>query len=231
MKFQISISIIGLAFLSFGQPLSAQTAVDTNKLAEIRAKATTGDSQAQCDLGSAYAFGRFGLNYDWTNAMVWFQKSAAQNNAEAQCRLGTGYDFGVGLSRDLAEAVKLYQKSADQNFVEAYWRLGCCYQWAPRDDVKSVKYFRQAAEQNYSPAYQDLGDCYYHGRGVDKDLVEAYKWYLLADRFSHSRDHYPGEWSDFMKSQRAALSSEQIAEASRRVNEWSVQHILTTKKP
>lgn len=223
--------MIGWALFLFVHTSFAQSASDTNKLAEIRVKAAQGDAQAQCDLGSAYAFGRFGLNYDWTNAMVWFQKSAAQNNAEAQCRVGTGYEFGVGLSRDLPEAVKLYQKSAEQNFVEAYWRLGCCYLWAPRDDVKSFKYFLQAAEQNYSPAYQDLGDCYYHGRGVNKDSIEAYKWYLLVDKFSQPRGHHLREWWDFIKKQKTELSPEQLAEATHRMNEWCVQHSLTVKEP
>jgi len=234
MKSQFSILISGLVVFLFIQTLSAQSAVDTNKLAEISAKAAEGDAQAQCDLGSAYAFGKFGLNNDWTNAMVWFQKSAAQNNAEAQCRLGTGYNFGVGLPRNFSEGVKWYHKSAAQNFVEAYWRLGCCYQWGqgvPRDDAAGAKYFLKAAEQNYLPAYQDLGICYYHGAGVDKDLVEAYKWYLLADKFCQPRDHYPGEWPDFMKSRKAELPLEQIAEAIRRVNEWCVQHKLTLKEP
>lgn len=231
MKPQFSILIIALALLSFSQLLPAQTAVDTNKLAQIRAKAAAGDAQAQCDLGSAYAFGKLGLNYDWTNAMVWFQKSAAQNNAEAQCRVGTGYEFGVVLSKNAAEALNWYHKSAEQNFVEAYWRLGCCYLYAPRDDVKSFKYFLQAAEQNYSPAYQDMGDCYYFGRGANKDSVEAYKWYLLADKFSGPRGHHLREWLDFIKKQKTELSPEQLAEATRRVSEWCVQHKLTAKEP
>jgi TPR repeat protein len=233
MKLRFSILMIGLAPFLFIQTLFAQSALDTNKLAEIRAKAAEGDAQAQCELGSAYAFGKLGLKSDWANAMVWFQKSAAQSNAEAECRLGTGYGFGVGLPENLPEAVRWYHKSADRNFVEAYWRLGCCYlggQGVPRDDAEGIKYFLKAAEQNYLPAYQDLGTAYSQGRGVDKDLVEAYKWNLLADKFSHSRDHSLGEWSNFMKSQKKELSSEQVEEATRRMNEWCVQHKLIPKE-
>jgi TPR repeat protein len=234
MKSQLLLLIAGLVVFSFVGTLQAQNTVDTNKLAEIRAKAETGNAQAQCDLGSAYAFGRLGLKYDWTIAMIWFQKSAEQNNAEAECRLGTGYGYGVGLEKNSFEAAKWYRKSADQNFVEAYWRLGCCYDWAggvPIDHAEAVKWFIKAAESNCFSAYQDLDLCYYQGRGASKDLVEAYKWCLLADEFCHSYDHYFGEWAGNMKSREAELSPDQIAEAKRRVNEWRVQHKLTAAKP
>jgi len=208
------------ALFWLGQQLHAQSNVDTNKLAEIRAKAEKGDVQAECDLGSAYAFSKFGLKQDWTNAMVWFRKAAEQNNAEAECRLGTGYDFGVGLEKNLPEALKWYQKSADQNFVEAYWRLGCnC------DGSDAVKWFSKAADQNFIPAQGYLAGCYYRGRGVEKDLVEAYKWYLMVDEASpYHDDHYPGQWANFMSGLKASLSPEQIAEAKRRVAEWRAQH-------
>jgi hypothetical protein len=101
----------------------------------------------------------------------------------------------------------------------------------PIDHAEAVKWFVKAAESNEFAAYQDLDRCYYRGRGASKDLVEAYKWCLLADEFSHSYDHFPGQWADFMKGREAELSPGQIREAKRRVNEWRVQHKLTTAKP
>jgi uncharacterized protein len=232
IKKQFALLIAALTLLSFN--LKAQNVADTNKLAEIRAKAEAGDAQAQCDLGSAYAFGRFGLKYDWANGMIWFRKSAEQGNAEAECRLGTGYDYGVGLEKNSEEAVKWYRKSADQNFVQAYWRLGCCYDWAggvPIDHAEAVKWYLKAAESNHLVAFEDLGSCYDQGRGVNKDSVEAYKWYLLADQYFHSYSHYPGEWQNFMTGHKAELSADQITEAERRANEWRIQHKLPDTKP
>ena len=162
-------------------------------LPELRAKAEAGDPKAQCDLGSVYAFSRFGIPQSWNEAMKWFRKSAEQNYAEAECRLGTGYQFGVGLNVDCEEALKWYRKSAEQNFAEAYWRLATdsCGEkritTAITNDVQRFQLFLKAAELGAACGYDDLGRCYYHGSGVEKDLVEAYKWYSMA---GIKWDHY-----------------------------------------
>ena len=36
------------------------------------------------------------------------------------------------------------------------------------------------AKHGDANAQYDLGEAYYHGKGVDKDLFEAVKWYKLA---------------------------------------------------
>ena len=43
-----------------------------------------------------------------------------------------------------------------------------------------MKWYRKAADQGNADGQNNLGGSYANGRGVAKDEVEAYKWWLLA---------------------------------------------------
>ena len=49
-----------------------------------------------------------------------------------------------------------------------------------KDEAEAVKWYRKAADQNHAKAQYNLGFCYHNGRGVAKDYVEGYMWFLLA---------------------------------------------------
>jgi TPR repeat protein len=80
--------------------------------------------------------------------------------------------------------------------------------------VEAVKWFRKAAEQNYADAQEDLGRCYLRGDGVAEDLVEAYKWLLLAVR---QGDEHAKEGVTLLEH---ALRPEQIAEGKTRLRDF-----------
>ena len=42
-----------------------------------------------------------------------------------------------------------------------------------------MKWYRKAAEQGNAKAQYELGKCYHEGKGVEKDMAEAVKWYRL----------------------------------------------------
>ena len=50
----------------------------------------------------------------------------------------------------------------------------------PREEEIDMEDLKQAAEQGNAEAQIKLGDCYYKGTGVNKDLIEAVKWYRTA---------------------------------------------------
>jgi TPR repeat protein len=116
-----------LLVLCAGIHLRAQPNDANRKLFEdAKAKAETGDSIAQFNLGLHYAKGD-GVVTNEVEAAKWFRKSADQGNAEAQSALGSCYAFGQGVNQDDAEAIKWYLKAANQGDAQAQYNLGIYY--------------------------------------------------------------------------------------------------------
>ena len=85
---------------------------------QIKAQAKQGNTEAQCDLGSIYYYGR-GVPQDYTEAANWWRLAAEQGNAVAQYNLGQLYYFGTGVPQDDTEAAKWYRLAADQGHEAA----------------------------------------------------------------------------------------------------------------
>jgi TPR repeat protein len=50
----------------------------------------------------------------------------------------------------------------------------------PPDPKRGAEFFLAAAEKGIAVAQDRLARCYAHGAGVDKNLLEAAKWQLIA---------------------------------------------------
>ena len=72
----------------------------------------------------------------------------------------------------------------------------------------------KAAEQGDPEEQFKLGMCYSKGEGVLEDIVEAYKWFLLAGAYGAAKA------SDMRGRLVAKISAEQIIEAQERVTKW-----------
>jgi uncharacterized protein len=86
----------------------------------------------------------------------------------------------------------------------------------------AVKWYQRAAGQGYADAQNTVGEMYLAGLGVQQSTMQAYVWFSLAaanndplsdketqDDAAHNRDLAA-----------AKMTTEQIAEARRLVNEW-----------
>ena len=113
-------------------------------------KAEKGDADAQCKLGSIYAYGD-GVLKDSVEAMKWYQEAAELGNTQAQLWIGIAYAYGHGVTKDLVEAMKWYQKAAKQGDIDGQYRLGEMYA------INSGE-----------------------GNGVMKNLIEAHAWFNIA---------------------------------------------------
>eukprot|EP00982_Pelagococcus_subviridis_P008923 30889-Pelagococcus_subviridis.AAC.4 len=71
------------------------------------------------------------------------------------------------------------RKKAEGGDADAQCKLGVEHYGAERYE-EAVKWYRQAAEKGHAGAQNRLGRCYYHGRGVEKNHVEAVKLYRQA---------------------------------------------------
>lgn len=77
-----------------------------------------------------------------------------------------------------------YGRAAEQGHVRAMHNLGVLTATGERqaDYATAARWFGQAAERGLADSQFNLGILYESGRGVAKDLQEAYKWLELAAR-------------------------------------------------
>ena len=161
---------------------SATDLIDPQKFGEYKAKAETGDAEAQVTLGDCYCDGT-GVAKDVVAAVRWYRKAADQGNAKGQRRLGFSYAKGLGVKQDDAAAAKWWRLAADQGDATAQANLGDCYldgKGVKQDDAEAVTWFRKAAAQGEARAQFKLGLCHTMGKGVGKDDNEAFQLYLQA---------------------------------------------------
>src|SRR6266436_3945113 len=168
-----------------------QTKADQKPIEEVKAKAEAGDAESEVEFGLRYEQGK-GVAKDQVEAVKWFLKAAEENYAKAQYNLGVCYAHGEGVAKD--EAQRLFGGAEDQ--------------------VEAVKWYRKAAEQNFAQAQYNLGICYVKGEGVAEDLVEAYKWVLLAARQGDE------DAKGLLTVLEHSLGPEQIAQGQKRAREF-----------
>ena len=144
-----TVAVAVLSLSVFGPPVQAQNTPSAQELADLRALAEAGDTEAQYNLGLRYANGD-GVSQDDAVAVTWYRLAAEQGHARAQITLGAMYDAGRGVPRDDAEAVRWYRLAAEQDDATAQYFLGFAYAYGhgvPEDDVAAVIWYRRAAEQ------------------------------------------------------------------------------------
>ncbi len=188
-----------------------------------RKAAGQGNAVAQYNLGWMYEHGR-GVPQDVTEALAWYHKSADQGNAVAEYTLGSLFDQGQGVSKSDSEAAGWYRKAADHDYPAAQNSLALMYldgRGVPQDEAQAVQLFHRSAERGYPFGQHNLAEMYAQGRTTPKDPVEAYKWLLLAkeggDQSAQAR----------LTELERDMTSAQVAEATRRVEVWKVQHPST----
>jgi hypothetical protein len=155
---------------------------------------------------------------DFKEAMKLLTRPAESGNPIAQHRLGVMYVLGQGVPKDPAEAIKWFTKSAEQGQGESQHSLGLRYLWGDGVDKNpeaAAAWFQAAANQGIPDSATWLGDIYWNGNGVKQDVVEGYKWLLLAgDKFNIN--HCNTTLEQFA----AQLTPQQKAEAEQRARDF-----------
>jgi len=112
-----------------------------------------------------------------SEAVKWYRKAAEQNHADAQYKLGDCYFLGRGVERDYVEAIKWYRKAAEQNHADAHSRLSEC---------KILAELLERTEKGDAASQYELASAFSNGRGVERDYVEAVKWFCKAAEQNHA---------------------------------------------
>jgi len=174
-------AIIAFSLTSSTNYIHAQqchTAHDEKALKSLEERAANGDADAQCGLGKQYEFA-LGVPQDFTQAVLWLQKSAEQGNIVAQVELGVVFDE----MQDYPQALNWYRKAAEQGHPRAEYNLGLAYQngeAVPKDMAQAIAWFRKAADQGDVLAQSNLGVAYEQGVGVQQDYSQSADWYRKA---------------------------------------------------
>jgi TPR repeat protein len=94
---------------------------------------------------------------------------------------------------------------------------------------KALEWYRKAAEAGHGYAQYTLASKYRHGTGVPQDVVEAYRWLMLAvPHFSgDERVAFGRELDELGKGMTAA----QVTEARQRANAWTAAYERQSASP
>jgi hypothetical protein len=117
-----------------------------------------GSAEAQTNLGIFHELGHFAPQ-DFNEAPRWFRLAAGQDCCAAQNRMIVGILAGRFIPLDPDEGWKWYQMEE---------RFSC------------IKPTRKGAERGDASEQWMFGIFHETGFGVQRDLIEAYKWFRLA---------------------------------------------------
>jgi len=155
------------------------------ELEELRNKAKEGDPRVQYRMGVTLRDGRLGEK-DFVKAAEWFKKSAKKGYAKSQYALARLYEVGAGVRQDSEQAVKWYRLAAIfGKHPEAEYALADLYfngRGLGQDYINALDWYRRAALRGHAGALFTMGSMYEKGWGGERDLVEAYAWYSLANQ-------------------------------------------------
>ncbi len=216
-------ALAGLYRQGIGTDTDVAQAVDW-----YRRAAEQGYLPAQYTLARLYESGAV-AGMGASDAAIWYYQAANQGHAGAQQRLGYFYESGTGLPVDMAQAERWYRKAADDSgHTGAMVALASLYERGliakgKRGLEQAAELYRRAADLDDARAQLVLGRMYRQGvGGVERDPVEAYKWYALA-----ASRLPPGELRDQAVVDRIdivnGLNADDAQEARRRVELWRPQ--------
>ncbi len=157
--------------------------------------ATLGYSDAQYGLACLYATGVTGTApRNDSLAHEWCKKSAMQGHVSAQFRLSYDYMLGRGTKKDEKKAFEWTRKCAEKNDFDAIFNLiGFLKEGygTKINDTEATQWAIKLASMTRTGSLQKngqitairyhLGLMYRTGESVAINLVESYKWFLLAN--------------------------------------------------
>ena len=89
-----------------------------------------------------------------------------------------------------------------QNIQKAY------YMYRARLDIEAAELYLISAKRGYEIAQAEMGKIYLHGKGVEPNVIEAYKWFILAEDETSIRN--AKILSELMTKEELAKAEEQI---------------------
>jgi TPR repeat protein len=204
-------------------------------LAELTPLADQHDAAAAYYVGLAYWDGR-GIERNPTTAVSYLRMAAYRDHPGAQLMLAIAYEYGNGVPRDYRLAAQWMRSAAEKGDATAQYYLGLYYRdgrGVVQSDQQAYEWIRrsiegdaprpavqQTSQEHLLEALLDLGAAAEWGRGMRQDLVEAYKWYLLASSYSIDDYRTHREAGRAMDAIAIRMSAREVAEARSQAQAW-----------
>ena len=159
------------------------------EIPDLKKSASKGNTKDQVKLAKYYYSG-MGVQKDYAQAWLWFNKAAESDNAEALFYMGKMVDNGLGVPKNPGYAAVFYTTAADQGYAEAEnaitvsgleFEAGKAYYFSADswlDYKKAFTWMQKAADKGNDWAYEYLGAMYQEGKGVTKSDTKAFAAYL-----------------------------------------------------
>lgn len=143
----------------------------------LREKSSSSGS-ANFILGYFYA-DKSNPNYDARKAVEYYESGAKLHNFYCSYFLASNYLDGSIVGKDTLMAQRIYQDMADRNYPEAYYALGDILE--NQGKLKeAIEYYQFAYDLDDMFAPATLADFYAEGKGVERDVAKAIKYYEEA---------------------------------------------------
>ena len=221
----ITITMLLLPTLAQSQSPIAGNAVELEQTTEL---AKQGNISAQSALGEMYYFGN-GVSRDGKSAIEWFSKAAAQGDATSQFYLGAINYNGRYVPRNFEKAFNWFSMAAAQGHRNAKTNLGVMYlqgEGVPKNPKNAFEIFSATAELGDKTAQIYLAGLYFFGDGIPANIVLAYMWATISDQIDlkDMKGNYMAASVSRAALIRAKMTSEQLAEARKLINDWLSMH-------
>lgn len=143
--------------------------------------AMQGNSIAQRDLAYKYRKG-VGVKKDMAEAVRWYKLSAMQGDSATYFMIGVLYEKGEDLRKDERQAARWYSLAATQDFKRSQTYLNESYvgRFIMMTGLAMPDLGKQGGPYRLALMYEE-------GRGVEKNTIEAIRFYKLAAEQGHLR--------------------------------------------
>lgn len=138
---------------------------------------------------------------------------------DARYQLGIAYTFGHVVAKDEGAGYRYFRSALDlfPDWAEGQFLVGYALhnsRGTSPNAAEGIAWYKKAAAAGHTVAQNNLGDAYWQGRGIEKDFVEAYKWFeLSAER---GQENAIRNRTDLQKQ----ISENDLQEAVRRAKAW-----------
>ena len=140
--------------------------------------------------GNTHAMNNLRILYSNRNnteeSLKWARMGAEHGQIECQYKLGNAYNEGKGVKEDKDQAAYWYKMAADNGHESACNKLAVIYHDENKDYAKAMDYLKKAVELGSEDAFYNIGFLYEQGRGVEKNYIEAERYYLKALEYDNS---------------------------------------------
>lgn len=197
----------------------------------FRRAATQGSKDAKYSLGQLYHTGVAG-KMDQAEAVKWYLEAAKLGQHEAEYYLAAAYISGVGPSSEgetdkkklLDLGMPWLKKAAEAGIGDAQNDLGY-YEMKDGHFQNALAWFTRSLVSGHPRASHNLATMFGTGFGVTKDVIESYKWHLVAARSGHA------DSKDAVKALEGTLNRHQIEAGRQRAEMLQFGAVRILLKP